>query len=50
MKNLVSAAAIAAATLAGGQAAYAGGHLDEITVAYFLESGSTGSASTRAPR
>ena len=37
MKNLVSAAAIAAATLAGGQAAYAGGHLDEITVAYFLE-------------
>ncbi len=37
MRNLVSAVAIATATLTGGQAAIAGGHLEEITVAYFLE-------------
>ncbi len=37
MRNLVSAAAIAAATFVGGHAANAGGHLEEITVAYFLE-------------
>ncbi|MEM9707337.1 MAG: ABC transporter substrate-binding protein [Pseudomonadota bacterium] len=37
MKNLVSAIALGCATLGATQVAHADGHLEEITVAYFLE-------------